>query len=180
MMYKRLDWVVLGMLQADSQGNVNVSKRGKGPKNHVGPGGFIDLVTCAKSILFCGAWGARSKVEVRGAKVKVIDPGIAKFIDKVDEITFNGQEALKHGKNVYYVSQVGAFKLTSRGMELIYVMPGIDIQNDILDVCPMKIVMPKSGAPQVVGPEVSPERVPIRVAWIALDFAYTLVFRPAK
>ncbi|HOC67217.1 MAG: Acetate CoA-transferase YdiF [Candidatus Hydrogenedentes bacterium ADurb.Bin101] len=154
MMYKRLDWVVLGMLQADSQGNVNVSKRGKGPKNHVGPGGFIDLVTCAKSILFCGAWGARSKVEVRGDKVKVIAPGIPKFVDKVDEITFNGQEALKHGKNVYYVSQVGAFKLTSRGMELIYVMPGVDIQKDILDVCPMKIVMPESGAPQVVGPEV--------------------------
>ncbi len=153
-MYKRLDWVVLGMLQADSQGNVNVSKRGKGPKNHVGPGGFIDLVTCAKSILFCTAWGARSKLEVRGSKVKVIHPGIPKFVDRVDEITFNGQEALKHGKNVYYASQVGAFRLTHRGMELMYVMPGVDIQKDIIDVCSMKIVMPESGKPILVGPEV--------------------------
>lgn len=154
MMYKRLDWVILGMLQADSQGNVNVSKRGEGPMNHVGPGGFVDLVTCAKSIMFCTAWGARSRLEVQGDKVKVLDPGKPKFIDKVDEITFNGQEALKHGKNVFYASQVGAFRLTERGMELMYVMPGVDIQKDILDVCPMKIVMPESGEPIQVGPEV--------------------------
>lgn len=154
MMYKRLDWVVLGVVEADSQGNVNVSKRGEVPMHHVGPGGFIDLVTCSKSILFCSAWGARARVEVRGDKVKVLDPGKPKFVDKVEEITFNGQEALKHGKNVFYVTQVGAFRLTNRGMELIYVMPGVDIQKDILDACPMKIVLPENGQPEVVGRDI--------------------------
>ena len=154
MMYKRLDWVVLGVVEADSQGNVNVSKRGEVPMHHVGPGGFIDLVTCSKSILFCSAWGARARVEVRGDKVKVLDPGKPKFVDKVEEITFNGQEALKHGKNVFYVTQVGAFRLTNRGMELIYVMPGVDIQKDILDVSPMKIVLPENGQPEVVGRDI--------------------------
>lgn len=153
MIYKRLDWVILGMLEVDSDGNVNVSKRGEGPLNYVGPGGFIDLVTCAKSILFCGAWGTRARVEVQGDQVKVLDPGKPKFIEKVSEVTFNGQEALKHGKNVFYVCQIGAFRLTKRGMELMYVMPGVDPYKDIINVSPMRIVLPESG-PTVVGRDV--------------------------
>ena len=35
-------------------------------------------------------------------------------------------------------------------MELLYVMPGIDVQRDILDVCPMRILLPETGAPEVV------------------------------
>ena len=153
-MYKRLDWVILGVLEADSQGNVNVSKRGEGPLNHVGPGGFIDLVSCAKSILFCTAWGARARIEIKDKKVNILDPGKPKFVDKVDEITFNGQEALKHGKKVYYATQVGAFKLSEGGMELIYVLPGIDIQKDIIDASEMKVVLPEDGNVPVIGEDV--------------------------
>ena len=68
----------------------------------------------------------------------------------MDEITFNGVEALKQGKTVVYVTHVGAFRLTTRGMELIWVMPGIDVQRDILDACPMRIVLPEDGAPRIV------------------------------
>jgi propionate CoA-transferase len=46
--YQRLDSVILGVLQVDGEGNVNVSKRGEGAINYVGPGGFIDLTACAK------------------------------------------------------------------------------------------------------------------------------------
>jgi len=141
-------------LQIDSDGNVNVSKRGEGAINYVGPGGFIDLVTNAKSLLFCSAWGDHAAFEMQGDKVAVLNPGKPKFIDKVDEITFNGQEALKEGKQVFYVTHVGAFRLTERGMELMYVVPGVDVQKDILDVCPMKIVLPENGAPAVVAPEI--------------------------
>ena len=152
--YNRLDWAILGALQIDSAGNVNVSKRGEGAINYVGPGGFIDLVTNAKSLLFCSAWGDHAAFEIRGDKVAVLESGKPKFIDKVDEITFNGQEALKEGKQVFYVTHVGAFRLTERGMELMYVVPGVDVQKDILDVCPMKIVLPESGTPACVAPEI--------------------------
>ncbi len=152
--YNRLDWAILGALQVDGDGNVNVSKRGEGAINYVGPGGFIDLITSAESILFCSAWGDRAEFEIDGANVTVKNPGTPKFIEKVDEITFNGQEALKHGKKVFYITHVGAFQLTERGMELICVMPGIDVQKDILDVCPMKIVLPEDGEPETVSPEV--------------------------
>jgi len=152
--YQRLDWAILGALQIDSKGNVNVSKRDEGAINYVGPGGFIDLVTNAKSLLFCSAWGDHASFEIQGDKITVLTSGKSKFIDKVDEITFNGQEALKQGKKVFYVTHVGAFQLTERGMELMYVVPGVDVQKDILDVCPMKIVMPKSGIPVIVPAEI--------------------------
>ncbi len=153
-MYKRLDWVILGALEVDSAGNVNVSKRGEGPINHVGPGGFIDLCTCAENILFCCSWFDHGEIQVQGNQMKVVKPGKPKFIEKVLEITFNGQEGLKQGKNVFYITHVCAFRLTERGMELIYVMPGVDVQKDIIDVCPMKIVLPEAGAPKTAGTEI--------------------------
>ncbi len=152
--YKRLDWAILGALETDSAGNINVSKRGEGARNYVGPGGFIDLVTNAKALIFCSAWGERANIEVRDGKVCVNERGVSKYIEQVSEITFNGEEALRLGKKVFYVTHVGAFQLTARGMEVIYVMPGIDVQKDIIEACSMRIVLPESGAPAVAGPEI--------------------------
>ena len=144
----------MGARDVDSQGNVKVAKRGEGPINYVGPGGFIDLCACASNILFCCSWSDGAEIEIHGSQVRVAKPGKAKFVDKVLEVTFNGQEGLKAGKNVFYITHVGAFHLTERGMELIYVMPGIDVQHDIIDKCSMQVIMPENGALQVVGDDV--------------------------
>ncbi len=145
MAHESLDVTVLGILQVDSNGNVNSSKRGEGPLNYVGPGGFIDFSTSAKMVIFVGKWAARGKVKVVGNKVKIVEPGKPKFVDKVDEITFSGERALKVGTKVFYATNVGLFRLTERGVELARVMPGIDIQKDIRDFSPMRIVLPESG-----------------------------------
>ncbi len=152
--YEKLDVTVLGVLQADSDGNVNVSKRGEGAKNYVGPGGFIDLTTAAKMIVFVGTWMAHSKMAIENGKMKFLQKGTPKFIEKVDEITFCGSEAVKAGRKVFYATNVGVFRLTERGMELIQVMPGIDIQKDIIETSPMKIVLPENGAVPVVPAEI--------------------------
>lgn len=149
-MYKHLDGALLGILQADSAGNINVSKRGDGPLNYVGPGGFIDITTCAENCFFVGSWGDRAEIVLENGKMRVVNPGKPKFVDQVDEITFNGQEALRRGKKVFYVTHVGAFQLTPRGMELIRVMPGIDVRRDIVNAVPMKVVLPETGDVPVV------------------------------
>lgn len=149
-MYQHLDGAILGILQADSAGNINVSKRGEGAINYVGPGGFIDITTCANVCFFVGSWGDRAQIVLENGKMRVVNPGKPKFVDQVDEITFNGQEALRHGKKVFYVTHVGAFQLTPRGMELVRVMPGIDVRRDIVDAVPMKVVLPESGDVPVV------------------------------
>jgi propionate CoA-transferase len=148
--YEKLDVTILGALQVDSQGNVNVSKRGEELVNYVGPGGFIDLTTAAKMIIFVSSWMARAEIKVEQDRVSIARPGIPKFVDRVDEVTFNGAEALKRGKKVFYVTNVGAFRLTERGMELIAVMPGIDVQRDIVSGCPMRVVLPESGKVPIV------------------------------
>lgn len=144
-MYQHLDAAVLGLLQADSEGNVNVSYRGAGAQNYVGPGGFIDITACAELIIFCGSWMAHADIGVENGRMLVRKPGTPKFVDRVDEVTFSGPEALKRGKRVFYISQVGAFQLTPEGMMLVRVMPGVDVQRDILDASPMRIVLPPSG-----------------------------------
>jgi len=145
-MFKRyaegLDVTVLGFLQVDSQGNVNVSHRGPTPRDFVGAGGFCDIADAAKTIVFVGSWMVRGQFRVRGGKVEMIKQGRAKFVPQVDQITFNGSRALEQGKNVYYVSNVGVFKLTEAGVELQYLMPGIDLQRDVLDISEAEIILP--------------------------------------
>ncbi len=143
--YQRLDGAILGALEIDSLGNNNVSKRGDGAIHYVGPGGFIDLTTCAKLVVFCCAWGAKADICIEGDAIRVHHTGKPKFVEQVSEVTFSGPEAVKQGKQVFYVTHVGAFRLTSRGMELFRVMPGVDIQRDIIEACPMRVVLPENG-----------------------------------
>ena len=150
LIYEKLDITLLGLLQVDSKGDVNVSKRGEEPINYVGPGGFTDMTVAAKTIIFIGTWMLGAHTEIQEGKIVITKPGRSKFIDKVDEITFSGSEALQHGKKVYYCTNVGVFQLTERGMELIEVMPVIDIQKDIINGCSMKIVPTEPGRVSVV------------------------------
>jgi propionate CoA-transferase len=143
--YEHLDCAVLGILEVDSQGNVNVSKRGEGPLNYVGPGGFPDFCAAADTIIFVGSWMAHAKMEIQDGRLCITKPGLHKFIKTVSEITMSGDQALKKGKTVLYVTNVGVFQLTEKGMMLIEVMPGISVETDILQDCPMRIILPDSG-----------------------------------
>lgn len=140
-----LDAAILGALEVDSAGNVNVSKRGEGALNYVGPGGFIDLTSVARTIIFCAAWMARGEVQVSGDRLSVPSHSAPKFMEQVSEITFNGAAALARGQQVYYVTHVGVFELTPDGMALRCLLPGIDLERDVLAVSTMKIVLPEDG-----------------------------------
>jgi propionate CoA-transferase len=146
---ERLDTTVLGFLQVDSDGNVNVSHRGRSMTDFVGPGGFTDLVTYARTIIFVGSWMDKAEFAVSGGRVRIKKPGRPKFVDRVDYVTFNGSEALKAGKRVYYVTTAGIFKLTGRGLELIRIMPGLDIERDILATSTARLVIPDGPVPAV-------------------------------
>ena len=148
--YDRLDTALFGALQVDAGGNVNVSKRGAGALNYVGPGGLPDIAAAAKSIVFVTTWMAHADIRIEGGRVRVRRPGPPKFIPRVDEVTFSGPQALAKGKTVYYATNVGLFRLTPRGMELCEVMPGIDVQRDILDAIKMRVLLPEDGGIPVV------------------------------
>lgn len=139
-----LDVTVLGMLQADGAGNVNVSNKAPGPRNYVGPGGFLNLVACAKTIVFVGAFTAKGKTVIEDGRLRVLTPGIPKFVEQVDEVTFSARAALAAGKRVFYVTPVGAFRLTEQGLELFQVAPGIDIDRDIRNCSQAPLILPET------------------------------------
>ena len=142
----KLDVAVLGILEADSKGNINVSKRGERIIDHVGPGGLPNLTHSAKNIIFVGSWMAGAKFAVKKGKVRIVKPGTHKFKSEVSQVTFNGKNALAMGKKIFYVTNVGAFRLTERGMELIKIMPGIDLEKEFVQIACKRLAQNGKGA----------------------------------
>lgn len=126
-----LDFGCLGILQIDPTGNVNASKlNGEG----IGVGGFMDVAAGSKTIAFTTIFVGRVDVEIGNGQLKILNEGnVRKFVNNIEQVSFNGQLALNDNKNVYYVTERAVFKLTHDGLELIEIAPGIDLQKDILD-----------------------------------------------
>ena len=125
-----LDQAFLGMAEADAEGNVNVSRFGR---KVAGAGGFINISQNAKAVFFLGTFTARSRVTVRDGALVVDDAGaVAKFRDRVGQVTFNGRLAVERGQRVHYVTERCVLRLTERGLELVEVAPGVDVERDVL------------------------------------------------
>lgn len=145
-----LDVAILGFLQVDSWGNVNASKRGRKITEYVGPGGFPDIASGAKVVLFVGTWMSGGKFVIKDHRLLVEKKGKTKFVEQVGQVTFNGAEEMKSGKKIFYITNVGVFTLTEKGLMLIMVMPGIDIEKDIINACEANIILPYDNKVTVV------------------------------
>lgn len=132
-----LDITFLGFAQVDAQGNVNVSWFSG---NLRAPGGFLDITYRTRKLVFCGTLTAgRLKVEVapwRGAgdspRVHIVEEGrVRKFIPKVEQVNLHGPTAVAKGQRVVIVTERGVFLVKARGLELIEIAPGINIDQHI-------------------------------------------------
>lgn len=145
-----LDAAFLGMAQADVDGNVNVSRFGP---RLAGAGGFINISQNAKAVYFLGTFLAPARTEVSdGAIVTSDGPAAPKFVASVDQRTFSGEYALKAGQPVMYITERCVFRLSERGMELIEIAPGVDLQRDVLDLLGFEPVM--DGPPAIMDPRI--------------------------
>jgi len=77
-------------------------------------------------------------------------PGKPKLVERVNEVTFNGSVALASGKKVFYVTDLAVLELTGTGLTLRTVMPGIDIERDLLANSFARIIVPDDPAPPAV------------------------------
>ena len=55
-----------------------------------------------------------------------------KFVNAVEQITFNGMDGVSRHQSVLYVTERCVFRLTEAGLELIEIAPGINLEIDIL------------------------------------------------
>jgi len=140
--HEHLDAAMLGFLQIDSAGNLNLSNRGPRMRDYVGPGGAPSIIDSANTVLFIGKWMQGAKVSIDGERLRLDRPGKPKLLERVDEITFNGSVALASGKKVFYVTDLGVLELTDAGLTLRAVMPGIDIERDLLANSYARIIVP--------------------------------------
>ncbi len=127
-----LDLTVLGLAEADEQGNINVSKFGKRAN---GPGGAINISQTAEKVVFAGTFTAGGlKEEIKDGKLHILQEGKAKkFLKEVQQITFGGQRAASINQYVLYVTERAVFQLIDGKVTLIEIAPGVDLQKDILD-----------------------------------------------
>jgi propionate CoA-transferase len=125
-----LDLAFLSFAQVDREGNVNVSKFGtKLP----GCGGFIDISQNAKRVVFCALFSQANTVRVEEGAVRVVGRGtFTKFPERVEQVTFNGTLARRREQPVLYVTERAVFGLGSRGVEILEIAPGCDLERDVL------------------------------------------------
>lgn len=147
---QHLDATMLGFLQIDSAGNLNLSNRGPRMLDYVGPGGASSIIDSANTVLFIGKWMQGSKVSIDGESLRLDRPGKPKLVEQVNEVTFNGSVALSRGKRVFYVTDLAVLELTDAGLTLRAIMPGIDIERDLLANSRARIVIPEDAPVQTV------------------------------
>lgn len=126
-----LDMAFLGGAEIDENGNVNVSQfAGRA----IGAGGYIDISQNAKEVFFCSQFMGKADVKViPGKGLEIVKEGnTTKFVKKVQQITFSADYARKNGQKVKYITERAVFELTDKGLKLIEIAPGIDLEKDVL------------------------------------------------
>ncbi|KAH3757107.1 acyl CoA:acetate/3-ketoacid CoA transferase [Pelomyxa schiedti] len=144
-----LDLACLGMAQVDAKGNVNVSKFGT---RIAGAGGFINISQNAKKVVFMGTFTAGATYAIDNGQITITKEGTEKkFVEQVDHITFSGPYA--GTRPILYITERCVFKLTPKGVMLMEVAPGIDVNRDILSLMNFVPIIPEGG-PALMDPRI--------------------------
>ncbi len=142
------DLSFLSFLEIDVQGNVNVSKLGKKPYLTAGCGGFVDITTHAKKIVFAGLFEAGAELKLSGDGLRVRKPGrFTKIVDAVEHVTFSGRRARETGQDVLYITERCVIRLGDAGLVATEIMPGINPERDIVEASGGRVTVADDAAP---------------------------------
>src|SRR4051812_15511861 len=171
-----LDLAFLGLAQADREGNVNVSRFG--PKL-AGAGGFINISQSAKELVFLGTFSAgRLQVAIQAGRLRLLQEGEQrKFVHEVEHRTFSGAYAAARGRRVLYITERCVLVLTTGGLELAEVAPGIELERDILAQMDFPPVI--RGAPRLMDERIFlPEPMGLRDLLLSIPLERRFTYDP--
>ena len=92
-------------------------------------------------MVFCLTFNTKGlQVTQEDENITIVENGsVAKFVPAVRSVSFSARKAIANGQKVLYITERCVFILTSRGLKLLEVYPGVDVQKDILDLLPFEI-----------------------------------------
>src|SRR6266545_4687796 len=122
---------LLSFLEVDADGNVNVHHLPGRRHVTAGVGGFADITSSARSIVFSGTFtaGGRDIGIEDGRLVIRRDGSIPKFVKHVSAVTFSGRRALDQGQQVRYVTERCVIELKPEGLTVVELAPGVDLER---------------------------------------------------
>jgi propionate CoA-transferase len=127
------DASLLSFLQIDRHGSVNVSSLPARPHVTAGVGGFVDITSQAKRIIFSGYFNAGARLAVENGAIRIEREGkVKKLVAEVDHVSFSGRRAVTQGQDITYVTERCVMKLTADGLVVTEITPGIDLERDVL------------------------------------------------
>jgi len=127
------DASLLSFLQIDRHGSVNVSKLSARPHVTAGAGGFVDITSRAKKIVFSGFFNAGAKLSLANGAIRIDQEGkVKKIVEEVEHISFSGKRAVTQGQDITYVTERCVMKLTPDGLMVTELAPGVDLERDVL------------------------------------------------
>lgn len=126
-----LDLAFLGLAEFDADGNVNVSRFAD---VIAGCGGFIEISQNAREVVFCGTLTAsRLQATCENGALRLAHEGqITKAKERVQQITFSGDQARRRKLPVHFVTERCVFELRANGITLTEIVPGVSLEHDIL------------------------------------------------
>lgn len=129
------DLCMLSFLEVDAEGNVNVSRLASRPHLTAGAGGFVDITSHARRIVFSGYFRAAGlELDLAGGRVAIRKDGkFAKFVPRVEHVTFSGRRAREQRQEVTYVTERCVMRLLDGGLTVTEIAPGVDLQRDVLE-----------------------------------------------
>ena len=133
-----LDICFMGALEVDRHGNVNAHR---GPGAYAGIGGFANITAQTPTVVFCLTFNTRGlEVSQENDVISIDENGmIPKFVSDVRSVSFSARKAIANGQKVLYITERCVFILTARGLKLLEVYPGVDVQRDILSLLPFEV-----------------------------------------
>jgi propionate CoA-transferase len=126
-----IDVASLSFAEVDGDGNVNVHAFGDRLR---GPGGFPNISAGANKVCFVGTLTTGGlEVSIEEGRIGIGREGAtARFVDRVQEISFSGRVAAERRQEVRYITERAVFALIDGAVTLIEVADGLDPEADVI------------------------------------------------